>query len=106
MQTVRNGCDFCPYYVSRRACTYVDPGKHECKGSVYAKLCTGTLHCRCPELFITLLYLQPGNGIIDETEFLQWVARIQALRDDPTTNSSKMVSDEDDITQDLIAAFR
>lgn len=48
-----------------------------------------------------------GNGIIDETEFLQWVARIQALRDDPTTQSSKMmVSDEDDITQDLIAAFR
>lgn len=48
-----------------------------------------------------------GNGIIDETEFLQWVARIQALRDDSTTKSSNHQTDEeDDITQDLIAAFR
>lgn len=48
----------------------------------------------------------PGNGIIDETEFLQWVARIQALREDPNTKSSALATDEDDITQDLIAAFR
>lgn len=55
---------------------------------------------------IEVLNSQPGNGIIDENEFLQWVARIQALRDDPTTKSSQLVSEEDDITQDLIAAFR
>lgn len=41
-----------------------------------------------------------GNGLIDETEFLHWIARIQALRDtDPAP-------EDDDLTQDLVAAFR
>lgn len=50
----------------------------------------------------------PGNGLIDETEFLQWVGRIQALRDDTQSQSSGSSQDEnlDDVTQDLIAAFR
>lgn len=49
-----------------------------------------------------------GNGLIDETEFLQWVGRIQALRDDTQSQSSGSSQDEnlDDVTQDLIAAFR
>lgn len=41
-----------------------------------------------------------GNGLIDESEFLQWVGRIQALSQDTSTD------DADDITKDLIAAFR
>ena len=41
-----------------------------------------------------------GNGLIDETEFLQWIARIQALRETDTT------AEDDDLTQDLVAAFR
>ncbi|XP_055843590.1 calcium-binding protein E63-1 isoform X1 [Episyrphus balteatus] len=46
-----------------------------------------------------------GNGLIDETEFLQWVGRIQALRDETEESTSK--TDElDDVTEDLIAAFR
>ncbi|XP_058178526.1 calcium-binding protein E63-1 [Anopheles ziemanni] len=53
-----------------------------------------------------------GNGLIDETEFLQWVARIQALKDDSNTSSSSSSSNnpaqsaDDDLTQDLVAAFR
>lgn len=43
-----------------------------------------------------------GNGLIDETEFLQWIARIQALRESPTTSTAE----DDDLTQDLVAAFR
>lgn len=42
----------------------------------------------------------PGNGLIDETEFLQWIARIQALRETEAT------AEDDDLTQDLVAAFR
>jgi calmodulin len=41
-----------------------------------------------------------GNGLIDEAEFLQWVSRIQAVSQDTSTD------DADDITKDLIAAFR
>jgi Ca2+-binding EF-hand superfamily protein len=41
-----------------------------------------------------------GNGLIDETEFLQWVSRIQALSQDTSAD------DADDITKDLIADFR
>ncbi|KAL9904546.1 ecdysone-induced protein 63F 1 isoform 2-T2 [Glossina fuscipes fuscipes] len=56
-----------------------------------------------------------GNGVINEVEFLQWVGRIQALRDgqqpqqktqqakDKNTSKSDGV---DDVTEDLIAAFR
>ncbi|XP_064539411.1 calcium-binding protein E63-1 isoform X2 [Drosophila montana] len=52
-----------------------------------------------------------GNGLINETEFLQWVGRIQALRDDQqhdenSSSASKPVDEADDITEDLIAAFR
>lgn len=49
-----------------------------------------------------LFILSPpkGNGLIDETEFLQWIARIQALRETETT------AEDDDLTQDLVAAFR
>ena len=43
----------------------------------------------------------PGNGLIDETEFLQWIGRIQALREESTS-----LTQHDDLTQDLIAAFR
>lgn len=42
-----------------------------------------------------------GNGLIDETEFLQWIGRIQALREDSTPTA-----EDDDLTQDLVAAFR
>ncbi|KAG5680876.1 hypothetical protein PVAND_010357 [Polypedilum vanderplanki] len=42
-----------------------------------------------------------GNGLIDETEFLQWIGRIQALREESTPSA-----DDDDLTQDLVAAFR
>ncbi|XP_047002922.1 calcium-binding protein E63-1 isoform X3 [Schistocerca americana] len=38
------------------------------------------------------------NGLINEAEFLQWVARIQALTQD--------TEGDDDVTKDLIAAFR
>ncbi|XP_055378703.1 calcium-binding protein E63-1 isoform X3 [Condylostylus longicornis] len=48
---------------------------------------------------------QSGNGLIDETEFLQWVSKIQALRDESEESTSKADPD-DDITQDLVAAFR
>ncbi|PSN45750.1 Gamma-secretase subunit Aph-1 [Blattella germanica] len=41
-----------------------------------------------------------GNGLVDEAEFLQWVGRIQALSQDTS------IDDSDDITKDLIAAFR
>lgn len=59
-------------------------------------------------LFSVFFRLFPGNGLIDETEFLQWVGRIQALRDDTQSQSSGSSQDEnlDDVTQDLIAAFR
>lgn len=39
---------------------------------------------------------ESGNGLINETEFLEWVAKIQALSQDPS----------DDVSKDLIAAFR
>ncbi|XP_062134474.1 calcium-binding protein E63-1 isoform X3 [Drosophila sulfurigaster albostrigata] len=58
-----------------------------------------------------------GNGLINEAEFLQWVGRIQALRDDQqqqqqqhdsdsASTASKPVDADDDVTEDLIAAFR
>ncbi|XP_063702234.1 calcium-binding protein E63-1 isoform X2 [Culicoides brevitarsis] len=46
-----------------------------------------------------------GNGLIDETEFLQWVAKIQALKEESSSSSGTSPPD-DDITQDLVAAFR
>lgn len=51
--------------------------------------------------FSTFCFLSSaGNGLIDETEFLQWIAKIQALRDTETS------AEGDDLTQDLVAAFR
>lgn len=50
-------------------------------------------------LFLSLFFLS-GNGLIDETEFLQWIGRIQALRETSTP------AEDDDLTQDLVAAFR
>ncbi|EDX09122.1 GD13311 [Drosophila simulans] len=51
-----------------------------------------------------------GNGLINEAEFLQWVGRIQALRDEQHSHEdskdSKPVDEADDVTEDLIAAFR
>lgn len=58
-----------------------------------------------------------GNGLINEAEFLQWVGRIQALRDEQqqqqqhdsdsaSAASGKPVDEADDVTEDLIAAFR
>lgn len=47
-------------------------------------------------------FLFAGNGLIDETEFLEWIARIQALTEDSASSSTH----EDDLTQDLVAAFR
>ncbi|XP_036338059.1 calcium-binding protein E63-1 isoform X1 [Rhagoletis pomonella] len=53
-----------------------------------------------------------GNGLINEAEFLQWVGRIQAIRDEQQQqqqqheeNASKP-EENDDVTEDLIAAFR
>lgn len=46
-------------------------------------------------------YFIAGNGLIDETEFLQWIGRIQALREETTT-----LTQDDDLMQDLVAAFR
>jgi hypothetical protein len=40
--------------------------------------------------------------LIDETEFLQWIARIQALTEDSASSTTQ----DDDLTQDLVAAFR
>ncbi|XP_059216573.1 calcium-binding protein E63-1 isoform X1 [Stomoxys calcitrans] len=55
-----------------------------------------------------------GNGLINEAEFLQWVGRIQALRDEQHQQSQQQQQEEnaskpdelDDVTEDLIAAFR
>lgn len=51
-------------------------------------------------LTILIFLFSLGNGLIDETEFLQWIARIQALRETETS------AEDDDLTQDLVAAFR
>lgn len=56
---------------------------------------------RCSIIFDHFL----GNGLVDEAEFLQWVARIQALRDESDDSSNKL-EENDDVTEDLIAAFR
>lgn len=42
-----------------------------------------------------------------DEEFREWVQRIQALQDESLNQSSNSQPDtDDDITQDLIAAFR
>lgn len=57
----------------------------------------------CNVIYCEFLFLILGNGLIDETEFLQWVARIQALREEPV---DQVADQEDEINQDLMAAFR
>jgi hypothetical protein len=48
-----------------------------------------------------------GNGLIDETEFLTWVAKIQAIKDESSSNNATADAQaDDDLTQDLVAAFR
>lgn len=47
-----------------------------------------------------------GNGLMDEKEFRQWIQRIQTLQEDSVSPSTSQTDTEDDITQDLIAAFR
>nr|CAD7425693.1 unnamed protein product [Timema monikensis] len=47
--------------------------------------------------------LAAGSGLIDESEFLQWVARIQSLTEEVEGASGDTA---DDITKDLVAAFR
>jgi calmodulin len=53
-----------------------------------------------------IIFMFSGNGLIDETEFLTWVAKIQAIKDESSSNSSETPADDDDLTQDLVAAFR
>lgn len=47
---------------------------------------------------------------MDEKEFRTWIMRIQALRDETTAASSSKTNtqseQEDDASQDLVAAFR
>lgn len=53
-----------------------------------------------------------GNNLIDENEFLLWVEKIQSLREPNTENGSSSSGatsqqiEEDDVNQDLVAAFR
>lgn len=47
-----------------------------------------------------------GNGLINEAEFLQWVGRIQAIRDEQEESAASKHDENDDVTEDLIAAFR
>lgn len=60
-------------------------------------------------MVLNIWYHLSGNGLIDETEFLQWISRIQALKEESSKeqNSNTSVEDvDDDLKQDLIAAFR
>lgn len=62
-------------------------------------------------LFTFLLLFCYKIGRMDEKEFLQWVARIQAVKDEQTTPSTSKTTStkedaDDEIAQDLIAAFR
>lgn len=52
----------------------------------------------------TKLFL--GNGLMDEKEFRQWIQRIQSLQEDSVSPSTSQSETDDDVTQDLIAAFR
>uniref|UniRef100_A0A1A9WFB8 EF-hand domain-containing protein n=1 Tax=Glossina brevipalpis TaxID=37001 RepID=A0A1A9WFB8_9MUSC len=73
------------------------------------------LSCLCREFHTAIESIIASNGLINEAEFLQWVGRIQALRDEQQQqqqtqqekeeNASKP-EDIDDVTEDLIAAFR
>lgn len=43
---------------------------------------------------------------MDEKEFQQWIQRIQTLQEETVSASTSQTDTDDDITQDLIAAFR
>lgn len=43
---------------------------------------------------------------MDEKEFQQWIQRIQTLQEETVSASTSQADTDDDITQDLIAAFR
>lgn len=43
---------------------------------------------------------------MDEKEFRQWIQRIQSLQEETVTPSTSQSETDDDVTQDLIAAFR
>lgn len=43
---------------------------------------------------------------MDEKDFRQWIQRIQALQEDTPSTSQSSTDTDDDVTQDMIAAFR
>lgn len=43
---------------------------------------------------------------MDEKEFRQWIQRIQSLQEETVSPSTSQADTDDDVTQDLIAAFR
>jgi len=57
-----------------------------------------------------------GASLVDETEFMQWVTHIEAVTASMSAEASEenealsrlslMTSDEEDASQDLLAAFR
>lgn len=55
---------------------------------------------------INFMNTNTGNGLMDEKEFRQWIQRIQSLQEESVTPSTSQPETDDDITQDLIAAFR
>lgn len=61
------------------------------------------------ELIDDLIKEATGHGgkTMDEQVFRQWIQRIQSLQEESNTPSTSQSADtEDDVTQDLIAAFR
>lgn len=62
-----------------------------------------------PQTLLTIQYKFEftGNGLMDEKEFRQWIQRIQSLQEETVSPSTSQNTDtDDDVTQDLIAAFR
>lgn len=49
-------------------------------------------------------YFIPGNGLIDENDFMQWVTKIQAIQGLDVSASGG--DSEEEITRDLLAAFK
>lgn len=46
----------------------------------------------------------PGNGLIDENDFMQWVTKIQAIQGMDVSTCGG--DSEEEITRDLLAAFK
>lgn len=57
-----------------------------------------------------LLFHSAGKENLEESDFLQWITRIQSLRDEhesaSSSKNSNPVDDSEDAAEDLIAAFR